>query len=163
MHLSDWLSLIYSRNRRIMLGRIGGPLHSDLIMQFNWKRTTILFSFVKELTEENANMMFVMNAMRNIQKPRRDQEVVLSVKMSWCRLVIMSYAIYSYVLMCGGVPEITWEVPSGQNVPWGVLSVRGCLLWVISNWGHFVRGLNWFVMIWGWGFYGIYAYILYYL
>ena len=121
-----------------MLGRIGGPSHADQTMQFNWKRTTILFSFVKEQTEENANMLFVTNAMRNIQKPRRDQEVVFSVKMSWSRLVIMSYAIYSYVLMSGGEPEITWEVPRCQNVPLVVLSVRGCLLWVISNWGHFV-------------------------
>ncbi len=47
--------------------------------------------------------------------------------------VIMSQAIYSYVLMSGGVPEITWEVPSGKNMPWVVLSVRGCLLWLISN------------------------------
>ena len=122
-----------------MLGRIGGLLHSVLIMWFSWKRITMLFSFVKEQTEENVNMLFVTNATRNIQKARRrDQEVVLSVKMSWCRLVIMSYAIYSYVLMCGGVPEITWVDPSGQNVPLGVLSVTGCLLWVISNWGHFV-------------------------
>ena len=50
----------------------------------------------------------------------------------------MNYAIYSYVLMSGGVPEITWEVPSGQNVPWVVLSVRGCLLWGIHNGGHFM-------------------------
>ena len=35
IHLSDCLSLIYSQNRRNMLGRIGGPLHSDLIMRFN--------------------------------------------------------------------------------------------------------------------------------
>ena len=27
----------------------------------------------------------------------------------------------------------TWQVPSGQNMPWVVLSVRGCLLWVIST------------------------------
>ncbi len=121
-----------------MLGRIGGLLHSVLIMWFSWKRITMLFSFVKEQTEENVNMLFVTNATRNIQKARRDQEVVFSVKMSWCRLVIMSYAIYSYVLMCGGVPEIIWVDPSGQNVPLGVLSVTGCLLWVISNWGHFV-------------------------
>ena len=117
MHSSDCLSLIYSENRRNMLGRTGGPLHSDQTMQFSWKRTTMLFSFVKEQTEENVNMLFVTNATRNIQKARRDQEVVFSVKMSWCRLVIMSYAIYSYVLMCGGVPEITWVDPSGQNVP----------------------------------------------
>ena len=121
-----------------MWGRIGGPSHSDLTMQFNWKRPTILFSFVKEQTEENANMLFVMNFIMNIQKPRRDQEVVFSVKMSWSRLVIMSYAIYSYVLMYSDVPEITWEVPSGQKVPWVVLSVRGCLLWGIHNGGHFM-------------------------
>ena len=138
MRFSDCLLLIHSQNRRIMLGRIGGQLHSDLIMRSNWKRTTILFSFVKEQTEENANMLFVMNAMRNIQKPWRDQGVVFSVKMSWCRLVIMCYTICSYVLMCGGVLEITWEVPSGQNVLWGVLSVRGCLQLVRSNWGHFM-------------------------
>ncbi len=34
---------------------------------------------------------------------------------------------YSYVLMSGGVPEITWEVHSGQNMLWVVLSVKGCL------------------------------------
>ena len=50
----------------------------------------------------------------------------------------MNYAIYSYVLMSGGVPEITWEVPSGQNMPWVVLSVRGCLLWGMHNGGHFM-------------------------
>ena len=65
----------------------------------------------------------------------------------------MSYAIYSYVLMSGGVPEITWEVPSRQNVPWVVLSVRGCLLWGIHNGGHFFMGhcvcvLSRVVMIW---------------
>jgi hypothetical protein len=42
----------------------------------------MLFSFVKEQTEENVNMLFVTNATRNIQKARRDQEVVFSVKMS---------------------------------------------------------------------------------
>ena len=60
---------------------------------------------------------------------KRYQEVVFWVKMSWSSHVIMSYAIYSYVLMSGGLLEITWEVKSGQNVPWVVLSVRGCLLW----------------------------------
>ena len=143
-----------------MLRKIRGPSHLDQTMQFSWKRTTILFSFVKEQTEENANMLFVMNAMRNIQKPRRDQEVVFSVNMSWSRLVIMSYAIYSYVLMSGGVPEITWVVPSGLIVPWVVLSVRGCLLWVISNWGHFM-GLCVYCFEQGcydlgWGCYGVY-------
>ncbi len=44
-------------------------------------KKNILFSFVKEQLEENANILFVMNAMRNIQKPRNEQEVV-SVKMS---------------------------------------------------------------------------------
>ena len=36
----------------------------------------IAVSFVKEPIEENANVLFVTNATRNIQKPRRDQEVV---------------------------------------------------------------------------------------
>ncbi len=56
------------------------------------------------------------------------------VKMSWSSLVIMTYEIYSYVLMSGGVLEITWAANSGQNVPWVVLSVRGCLLWGNSEW-----------------------------
>ena len=43
-----------------------------------------------------------------------------------------------YVLKSGGVPEVTWEVLSGQNLPWVVLSVRGCLLWGIHNGGHFM-------------------------
>ena len=51
------------------------------------------FVFICQQTEENANMLLVTNAMRNIRKPRRDQEVVFSVNMSWCRLVITSYAI----------------------------------------------------------------------
>ena len=46
------------------------------------KKNNHFVSFVKEQTEENANILFVMNAMRNIQMPRRDQEVVFSVKMS---------------------------------------------------------------------------------
>ena len=50
----------------------------------------------------------------------------------------MNYAIYSYVLTSGGVPEIIWEVRSGQNVPWVVLYVRGCLLQRISEGGHFL-------------------------
>ncbi len=116
-HLSMTVfSWVYSQDKRNMLGRIGGLSHSDQTMQFSWTRTTILFSCVKEQTEENANMLFVINTMRNIQKPRRDQEVVFSVKMSWSSLVIMNYPIYSYVLMYGGIPEITWEVPSGQNM-----------------------------------------------
>ncbi len=90
-----WLFFINnSQDRRNMLGRIGGPSHSDWTMQFNWERTTILFSCVEEQTEENANTQFVMHI---------------------------------------------WEVPSGQNVRRAVLSVRGCLLWVISYWGHFMR------------------------
>ncbi len=138
-HLSMTVfSKIYSQDRRNMLGMIGGPSHSDQIMQFSWKRKTILFSFNKEQTEENANMLFVINSTMNIQKSRRDQEVVFSVKMSWFRLVIMSYTINSYVLMSGGVPEITWEVLSGQNMPWVVLTVRGCLLWGIHNWENFM-------------------------
>ncbi len=76
----------------------------------------------------------------------------------------MKYAIYSNVLMSCGVPENTWEVPSGQKVPWVVLSVRGCLLWVISNWGHFM-GLCVYCFEQGcydlgWGYYGIYRPIL---
>jgi hypothetical protein len=35
----------------------------------------------REQTEENANMLFVMSAMRNIQKPRRDYGVVSKEKM----------------------------------------------------------------------------------
>ena len=117
-----------------MWGRIGGLSRSDQTMQFNWKRTTILYLCVKEQTEVNANMMFVMNAMRNIQKLRRDQEMVFRVNISWSSHFIMSYVIYSYVLMSGGVLEITWEISSGQNVPWVVLSVRECLLWGNSEW-----------------------------
>ena len=54
--------------------------------------------------------------------------------------------------MSGGVPEITWEVPSGLNMPLVLLSVRGCLLWGIHNRGHFmglcVCVLSRVVMIW---------------
>ena len=65
----------------------------------------------------------------------------------------MNYTIYSYVLMSGGVPENTWEVPSGQNVPWVVLSVKdvyygGYIIEVIS-WGFvcvLCTGLLWFGM-----------------
>ena len=46
------------------------------------KRKPILFSFVKEQTGENANMLIVTNVAKNIQKPRRVQEMEFSVKMS---------------------------------------------------------------------------------
>jgi WD40 repeat-containing protein SMU1 len=35
---------------------------------------------IREQMEENGNMLLVMNSMRNIQKPRRDQEVAFQVK-----------------------------------------------------------------------------------
>ena len=38
MHSSDCLSLIYSENRRNMLGRTGGPLHSDQIYAIQLKK-----------------------------------------------------------------------------------------------------------------------------
>ena len=47
------------------------------------KNAYCVYSFAKEQTFwENAKMQFVRNAMRNIQKPRRDQEVVFQVKRS---------------------------------------------------------------------------------
>ena len=58
--------------------------------------------------------------------------------MNWSSLVTMSHAICRYVLTCGGVPRIIWEVHSGLIVRRVVLSVRGCLLWGISEWGCFV-------------------------
>jgi hypothetical protein len=88
-----------------------------------------------EQTEENANMLFAMSAMRNVQKHRRDHVGVSSGKMNWSSLVTMSYAICRYVLTCGGVPRITWEVHSGLIVRKVVPSVRGCLTWGISEWG----------------------------
>jgi hypothetical protein len=45
----------------------------------------------------------------------------------------MSYAICRYVPTCGGVPGIIWEVHSGLIVQKVVLSVRGCLVWGISE------------------------------
>ncbi len=47
------------------------------------KMNNHFFSCVKEQTEENAYMQFVTKSTRNIQKPKRDQEVVFSVTMSW--------------------------------------------------------------------------------
>ena len=91
-----------------------------------------------EQTEENANMLFVMSAMRNVQKHRRDHVGVSSGKMNWSSLVTMSYAICRYVLTCGGVPRIIWEDHSGLIVLRVVLSVRGCLMWGISEWDCFV-------------------------
>jgi hypothetical protein len=87
----------------------------------------IVYSFAREQTfQENANMEFVRNAMRNIQKPRRDQEVAFQVKRSLSCLVIMSYAICSYVLTFDGVPKIILNVNSGQSMSRVVLSVKGC-------------------------------------
>ena len=40
----------------------------------------------------------------------------------------------------GGVPRIIWEVHSGSIVRKVVLSVRGCLMWGISECGYFVSG-----------------------
>ena len=51
-------------------------------------------------------MLFVMNAMRNIQKPKRDQEINDILEL--CNLQLC-------VDVCG-VLQITWEVNSGQNV-----------------------------------------------
>lgn len=97
-----------------------------------------MYSCACEQTEENANMLFVMSAMRNVQKHRRDHGGVSSGKMNWSSLVTMSYAICRYVLTCGGVPGIIWEVHSGLIVQKVVLSVRGCLMLGISEWGCFV-------------------------
>ena len=97
-----------------------------------------MYSCAGEQTEENANMLFVMSAMRNVQKHRRDHGGVSSGKMNWSSLVTMSYAICRYVLTCGGVPGIIWEVHSGLIVQKVVLSVRGCLMLGISEWGCFV-------------------------
>jgi hypothetical protein len=121
-----------------MSGRIGGPSHSDRTLQFNWKRTLTVYSCAWEQTEENTNMLFVMSDMRNVQKHIRDHGGVFSVTMNWSRLVTMSYVICRYVLTCGGVPGNIWEVHSGLIVQKVVLSVRGCLMWGISEWGCFV-------------------------
>ena len=91
-----------------------------------------MYSCACEQTEENVNMLFVMSAMRNVQKHRRDLRVASSVKMSWSSLVTMSYAICRFVLTCGDVPGIIWEVRSGLIVRKVVLSVRGCLMWGIK-------------------------------
>ena len=91
-----------------------------------------------EQTEESANMLLVMSAMRNVQKHRRDHGVVSSAKMNWSSLAIMSYTICRYVLTCGGVPGIISEVNSGLITWKVVLSMRGCLMWGISEWGCFV-------------------------
>ena len=127
-----------SQERGKMSGKIGEPSHSDRTMQLNWKRTLTVSSCAYEQTEENANMLFVMSVMRNIQKHRRDHGGVSSGKMNWSSLVTMSYAICRYVLTCGGVPRIIWEDHSGLIVLRVVLSVRGCLMWGISEWGCFV-------------------------
>jgi len=97
-----------------------------------------VYSCACEQTEENANMLFAMSAMRNVQKHRRDRGGESSGKMNWSSLVTMSYAICRYVPTCGGVPGIIWEVHSGLIVRKVVLSVRGCLMWGISEWGCFV-------------------------
>ena len=127
-----YLSLFCIKRQAIAkeyMGKDFRTSHLDRIILFNWKRTLIVYSFAKEQTfQENANMQFVRNAMRNIQKPRRDQEVVFQVKRSWWCLVIMSYAICSYVLTFGGVPKIILNKISGQSVSRAVLSVRECSL-----------------------------------
>lgn len=102
-----------------------------------------MYSCACEQIEENANMLFVISAMRNIQKHRRDHGGVYSGKMNWSSLVTMSYAICRYVLICGGVPRIIWEDHSGLIVKMVVLSVRGCLMWGISEWGCFVWRISW--------------------
>jgi hypothetical protein len=83
-------------------------------------------------------MLFVMSAIRNIQKHRRHNAVVFSVMMIWSSLVAMNYAIYRYVLMWGGVQGIIWEVHSALITQRVVLSVKGCLMWRICEWGRFV-------------------------
>jgi hypothetical protein len=118
----------------------------------DWRTITFSLDHVIQLKKNNHVVFICQRANRGECKHAVCHECheVFSVKMSWCRLVIMSYAIYSYVLMCGGVPEIIWVDLSGQNVPLGVLSVTGCLLWVISNWGHFVgTHVYWF---WTWAY-----------
>jgi hypothetical protein len=102
------------------------------------KRTLTVYSCAWEQTEHNANKLFVMSAMRNVQKHRRDHRVLSSAKRIWSSLVTMSYAICRYVLTCGGVPGIIWEVHSGFIIQRVVLSMRGCLMWGIREWGCFV-------------------------
>ena len=97
-----------------------------------------MYSCACEQTEENAKMLFVMSAMRYIQKHRRDHKGVSSGKMNWSSLVTMSCVICRYVLKCGGEPGIIWEVHRGLIIWKVVLSVRGCLMWGISEWGCFV-------------------------
>jgi hypothetical protein len=101
-----------------------------------------VYSCACEQTEENANMLFVMSAMRNIQKHRRDHRGVSSGKMNWSSLVTMSYTTCRYMLTCGGVQRIIWEVHSGLIIRRVVLSVRGCLMRGISEWGCFVLRKN---------------------
>ena len=79
--------------------------------------------------EENVNMLFVMSDMLSIQNLRTDH-VVVSYRSS---LVSMSYATCRFVLTCGGVPQIIWEVHSGLIGGKVVLSVRGCLIREISE------------------------------
>jgi len=102
-----------------------------------------VYSCACEQTEENANMLFAMSAMRNVQKHRRDRGGESSGKMNRSSLVTMSYAICRYVPTCGGVPGIIWEVHSGLIVQKVVLSVRGCLMWGTSEWGNFVVSYFW--------------------
>ena len=97
-----------------------------------------MYSCACEQTEENAKMLIVMNAMRYIQKHRRDHKGVSSGKMNWSSLVTMSCVICRYVLKCGGEPGIIWEVHRGLIIWKVVLSVRGCLMCGISEWGCFV-------------------------
>ena len=106
-----------------MSARIGGPSHSDRNMQFNYKRTLTVYSCASEKTEENVNMLFVMSAMRNIKK-----HIMFSAMMISSSLVTMSYTVCRYVLTCGSVPGIIWEVHSGLIVRRVELSVRGCLM-----------------------------------
>jgi hypothetical protein len=81
--------------------------------------------------------------MRNVQKHRRDRGGESSGKMNWSSLVTMSYAICRYVLTCGGVPGIIWEVHSGLIIQKVVLSVRGCLMWGISEWSCLCEENSW--------------------
>ena len=71
-------------------------------------------------------------------KAQKRSQGVSSGKMNWSSLVTMSYAICRFVLTCGGVPGIIWEIHSGLIVWKVVPSVRGCLMWGISEWGCFV-------------------------
>ncbi len=83
LYLSLFCIKIQAIGKEYEGNRTGEPSHLDGIVLLNWKRTLIVYLFAKEQTfQENANMQFVRNAMRNIQKPRRDQEVVFQVKRS---------------------------------------------------------------------------------